>query len=41
MAYDLEEQEQIEQLKAFWQRWGMLMIGVVLLAILAFAGVKG
>ena len=41
MAYDLEEQEQIAQLKAFWQQWGKLIVGVVLVGVLAFAGYKG
>ena len=29
MAYDLEEQEQIAQIKAFWEKWGTLITGVV------------
>ena len=41
MAYDLEEQEQIAQLKAFWQQWGKLILGAVLVCVLAFAGYKG
>lgn len=35
MAYDLEEQEQMENLKAFWERWGKLIMGLI------FAGVVG
>ena len=41
MAYDLEEQEQIAQLKAFWQQWGKLIVGIVLIGVLAFTGYKG
>ena len=33
MAYDLEEQEQIAQLKAFWQQWGKLIVGIVLVGV--------
>ena len=40
-TYDLEEQEQLEQLKAFWQRYGGLISGVVLVAALAVAGYQG
>ena len=35
MAFDLEEQEQMENLKAFWERWGKLIMGLI------FAGVVG
>jgi predicted negative regulator of RcsB-dependent stress response len=41
MAYDLEEQEQLAAIKAWWQRWGNLVLTaatVVLLAIAAFNG---
>lgn len=41
MAYDLQEQEQIDELRAFWQRWGNLILGAVTLALLTYAGVKG
>jgi hypothetical protein len=27
MAYDLQEQEQIDSMKAFWQQWGKLIGG--------------
>ncbi|NOL51317.1 YfgM family protein [Pelistega suis] len=39
MAFDLEEQEKIEQLKAWWARFGSLvtaLLTVVLLAIIAY-----
>lgn len=35
MAFDLDEQEQMENLKAFWERWGKLIMGLI------FAGVVG
>ena len=41
MAYDLEEQEQLATIKAWWARWGNLVltaVTVVLLAIAAFNG---
>lgn len=41
MAYDLEEQEQLAAIKAWWDRWGNLVltaVTVVLLAIAAFNG---
>ncbi len=41
MAYDLEEQEQIAQLKAFWEKWGTLVSGVAVVALLAYAGWQG
>lgn len=39
MAFDLEEQEKIDQLKAWWARFGGLvtaLLTVVLLAIIAY-----
>ena len=35
---DLEEQEQIDQIKHYWERWGTLVTGVVVLVALGFAG---
>ena len=35
MAFDLQEQEQIDELKAFWRKWGTLITGVL---VAAFAG---
>ena len=29
MAYDLEEQESIDQLKAWWEKWGTPVTAVV------------
>lgn len=41
MAYDLEEQESIDQMKAWWDRWGTPITVVVCLACLGFAGWNG
>lgn len=41
MAYDLEEQEQIEQFKAWWAKWGNVITGVVALAALVSIGQFG
>ncbi|MBV8033572.1 tetratricopeptide repeat protein [Roseateles sp.] len=38
---DLEEQEQLEQLKAFWKRWGNLITWLVTAALAAFAAWQG
>ncbi|MBH9553483.1 YfgM family protein [Inhella gelatinilytica] len=40
-TFDLEEQEQLDNLKAFWAKWGNLITTLVTLALLAFAGVNG
>jgi len=37
-AYDLEEQEQIAQLKAWWAQYGNLVVTVLLALALGFAG---
>ncbi|MDR2209418.1 MAG: tetratricopeptide repeat protein [Azoarcus sp.] len=37
-AYDLEEQEQIAQLKAWWAQYGNLIVTLLLLLALGFAG---
>jgi len=41
MAYNLEEQEQLENLKAFWNRYGNFLVTVVTLFALAIAGWRG
>ncbi len=41
MAYDLEEQESLEQLKAWWDKWGNLTLTVITCGCLAFAGWNG
>jgi predicted negative regulator of RcsB-dependent stress response len=41
MAYDLEEQEQIAQMRAWWNKYGMLILsflGAILVAVLAWQG---
>ncbi|MEP7276000.1 MAG: tetratricopeptide repeat protein [Betaproteobacteria bacterium] len=39
-AYDFEEQEQLDDLKAWWKQWGNTITFGVLLAVLAIAGVQ-
>jgi predicted negative regulator of RcsB-dependent stress response len=41
MALDLEEQEQVAELKAWWQQHGNLVVAVVVAAALTFAGWQG
>ena len=41
MAYDLQEQESIDQLKAWWEKWGTPITAVVCAGCLAFAGWNG
>lgn len=38
MAYDLEEQEQLASLKAFWAKYGNVLTWVVIAALAAYAG---
>ena len=38
MAYDLEEQEKLDALRAWWDRYGTLIAVVVIGAVLIFAG---
>ena len=38
MAYDLEEQEQIDQLKAFWAKFGNAITWVLIVALAGYAG---
>ena len=40
MALDLEEQEQLAELKSWWKAHGNLVLGVVIAALLAFAGYR-
>jgi len=37
-VYDLEEQEQIAEIKAWWGQYGNLIVGVLLAAAVGFAG---
>lgn len=41
MAYDLQEQEQLDELKAWWAAYGKLVVAVILLAAIGFAGWRG
>jgi len=41
MAYNLEEQEQLENLKAFWKQYGNFIVTVITVAALAVAGWRG
>jgi len=38
---DLEEQEQLDQIKSFWTQWGNLITGVVTLVLVCFAAWNG
>ncbi|MGE5639832.1 MAG: YfgM family protein [Clostridia bacterium] len=41
MPLDLEEQEQVDELKAWWNQWGTLITATILAAAIAFAGWQG
>lgn len=41
MAYDLEEQEQLDEFKAWWKQHGKTVITGVLAVMISFAGYKG
>lgn len=41
MAYDLEEQEQIAQIKAWWDKYGTWTLSLLSLALLAILGWQG
>ncbi|MGO4306375.1 tetratricopeptide repeat protein [Cupriavidus sp. RAF12] len=41
MAYDLEEQEQLESLKAWWNQYGNIITWILIAALLAFAAWSG
>lgn len=41
MAFDLEEQEKIDRLKAWWEQWGNLISGAILAVMLAILGWYG
>ncbi len=40
-VYDLEEQEQIDQLKSWWSQYGRLVIAAVLAFVVGVGGVQG
>ncbi|GHC37928.1 hypothetical protein GCM10010096_04440 [Alcaligenes pakistanensis] len=41
MAYDLEEQEKLDAMRAWWDRWGTLCIVLAFVAVAAVAGWRG
>lgn len=41
MAYDLEEQEQLAELKAWWHKYGNLLLTILTALLLAYAGWTG
>ncbi len=41
MAYDLQEQEQLDELKAWWGKYGNLILTAITLLLLAFAAYNG
>ena len=41
MAYDLEEQEQLATLKAWWERYGNLTTWIIIIALAAYSGWAG
>ena len=41
MAYDLEEQEKLDELKAWWAKYGNLVAGLVVIIALGIAGTNG
>ncbi len=40
-VYDLEEQDQLDELKAWWTRWGNVVSGIVIAACVAVVAVQG
>ncbi len=40
-VYDLEEQDQIDDLKAWWNRWGNVVTTIAVVAAVGLAGVQG
>lgn len=41
MAYDLEEQEQLDELKAWWKRYGKMLSNLALVALVGYAATQG
>jgi predicted negative regulator of RcsB-dependent stress response len=41
MSYNLEEQDQLAQLRDFWERWGTLLTLLLAAALLGVAGMRG
>ena len=40
-VYDLEEQDQLDDLKAWWNRWGNVITTIALVVAIALAGWQG
>jgi predicted negative regulator of RcsB-dependent stress response len=41
MAFDLEEQEQLDEFKAWWARYGKIISNAVLAVIVAYVAYQG
>ena len=41
MAYDLQEQEQLDEMKAWWGKYGNLILTVITIVLLGFAALNG
>ena len=41
MAYDLEEQEKLDAIRQWWERYGTLIVAVLAVVALSFAGWRG
>ena len=41
MAYDLEEQEQLDEFRVWWKKYGKLAVNLLLAALLAYAAWQG
>src|SRR4051812_15812707 len=41
MAYDLEEQEQLDEFKAWWKLYGKMVTNLALAALVAYAAYQG
>ncbi|HWU82577.1 MAG TPA: tetratricopeptide repeat protein, partial [Methylophilaceae bacterium] len=41
MAYDLEEQEQLDAIKAWWRTNGNKVLSVIAVAAVVYAGIQG
>ena len=41
MSYNLEEQDQLAQLRDFWECWGTLLTLLLAPALLGVAGMRG
>ncbi|MBC7788235.1 MAG: tetratricopeptide repeat protein [Methylophilaceae bacterium] len=40
MAYDLEEQEQIDEFKAWWKRYGNMLMNVIIAALVVYSALQ-